>query len=95
MRAPSAAAMITVHGRVQGVGYRMFVLRTARELGLVGIVRNESDGRTVTIAVEGTRNAIETLAARCAEGPPRAFVEECRIEWRLPSGQYRDFRIVA
>jgi acylphosphatase len=92
---PAAAATITIRGRVQGVGYRMFALRTASEFGLVGTVRNEPDGRTVTIEVEGDRAAIETFAARCAQGPPHAHIEHCHIEWRAPSGLYRDFRIVA
>ncbi|GIV56885.1 MAG: acylphosphatase [Candidatus Kapaibacterium sp.] len=93
MQDHAAAATITVRGRVQGVGYRMFALGTASELGLVGTVRNEPDGQTVTIVVEGDRAAIETFAARCAQGPPRAHVEDCHIEWRTPTGQYRDFRI--
>ena len=32
----------TVHGRVQGVGFRWFVMRRAERLGLVGWVANEA-----------------------------------------------------
>jgi acylphosphatase len=89
-----AAATIVVRGQVQGVGFRMFAYRTAREMGLVGNVRNEADGRTVTIYVEGDHRVIEQFAARCAQGPPHARVEDCHIEWSTPTGHYHDFCIV-
>lgn len=88
------AARITVRGRVQGVGYRMFVWRAAREFGLVGAVWNEPDGRTVVVEVEGTHTAIEQLYALCQQGPPRAAVEEVHIEWLMPGRRYSDFRII-
>ncbi len=92
--AAEAAARITVHGRVQGVGYRMFAYRTALELGLSGSVRNADDGRTVVVYVEGSRAAIEQFYTRCWQGPPRAVVDVVTIEWTQPVGTYTDFRIV-
>ncbi|GIV54838.1 MAG: acylphosphatase [Candidatus Kapaibacterium sp.] len=94
MSAPElAAARLAICGRVQGVGYRMFALRVATELGLVGTVRNAPDGRTVIVTVEGPRRAIEQLHDRCWQGPPHAAVEAVTIEWITPSGRYHDFRI--
>lgn len=89
-----AAACITIRGRVQGVGFRMFAWRTAQEFGLVGTVRNEPDGSTVVVEVEGARTAIEQFYAACRHGPPRAIVEEAHLAWCVPNGRYSDFRIV-
>ena len=63
-----------VRGRVQGVGFRAFVLRAGRSLGLAGGVRNEADG-SVTAVAEGAQPALDELAARLAAGPPAARVE--------------------
>ncbi len=55
------------------VGYRAWTLRTARELGVAGFVRNLADGR-VEIFAEGDAQAIDALATRCWQGPSHAHV---------------------
>lgn len=55
-------ARITVHGSVQGVGFRWWVMRRADELGLVGSATNEPNGRVEVIA-QGDRLAVERLHA--------------------------------
>jgi acylphosphatase len=62
-----------VSGRVQGVGFRAFVVRRARELGVTGAVRNEGDG-SVTAVAQGAEAALNGLRAVLASGPPRASV---------------------
>ena len=63
----------TVAGRVQGVGFRYFVARSARGLGLSGYVRNLPDG-TVEVAAVGNRAAPGRRWQRCSEkGPPGAI----------------------
>ena len=62
-----------VTGRVQGVGFRWFVLKRARALGLGGYVRNREDG-SVEVVVLGEPAAVEELAAALAEGPAAARV---------------------
>ncbi len=62
-----------VSGRVQGVGYRAFAERQAKELGLSGQVRNLSDGR-VELVAEGTEEQIRELRARLLKGPRLAQV---------------------
>lgn len=62
-----------VEGRVQGVGFRWFVLRHARDLGLGGFVRNLPDG-SVEIVAAGPPAAIDQLAAYLADGPAAARV---------------------
>jgi acylphosphatase len=61
-----------VSGRVQGVGYRYFVLREAAALGVSGFVRNREDG-SVEVVAEGGGEALDGLEARLREGP--AFAE--------------------
>ena len=62
-----------ISGTVQGVGYRAFVGRQAKELGFRGQVRNLQDGRVELIA-EGTDDLIEELRIRLLKGPRLAQV---------------------
>ena len=67
------ALRFRVTGRVQGVGFRYFVRRAARELGLVGRVRNLPDG-AVEVEAAGRPEALAALRQVLAEGPPGARV---------------------
>jgi hydrogenase maturation protein HypF len=89
---PSTSYEIRVRGRVQGVGFRPTVWRLARELGLSGDVRNDSEG--VLIRVAGPPTAVEGLVVRMArEAPPLAQIE--RIEQQRTRLFPKDgFRIV-
>lgn len=73
----------TVSGRVQGVGFRYFVARAARGLGLSGYVRNLPNG-TVEVAAAGDRAALESLATLLAKGPPGAAVKSVELDWSSP-----------
>ena len=75
-------------GRVQGVGYRYFVLREADALDLVGWVANESDG-SVRLVAEGPRDRLETLLASLREGPPGALVSHVSEAWMTRSEERR------
>jgi acylphosphatase len=65
---------VTIRGRVQGVGFRYFVVRAARRLDLAGWVANEPDGSVRTVA-EGSEAAIDRLEAVIRVGPPGAIVQ--------------------
>ena len=65
---------LLISGRVQGVGFRAFVLREAQALGLAGFVRNLRDGR-VEAVVAGDPAAIAAIRAACARGPSGARVD--------------------
>ena len=66
-----------VQGRVQGIGYRYFVLRQADALGLTGYARNCADG-SVEVVSEGGDGALAQLESRLREGP--AFSEVSAVE---------------
>ncbi len=63
----------SVHGRVQGVGFRWWVRSRALELGLVGWATNLADGR-VEVVAEGTRWACERLVDLLRGEDPPGFV---------------------
>lgn len=65
---------LTIHGRVQGVGFRWALGAQAAALGLTGWVRNRRDGR-VEALVCGTPEAVEALTRWAQRGPSTAHVE--------------------
>jgi hydrogenase maturation protein HypF len=72
------ARRLEVHGSVQGVGFRPFVVRLATALGLTGWVQNA--GGHVVIEAAGTAEALTALARRlAAEAPPQAVVSSVRV----------------
>jgi len=81
-----------VRGDVQGVGFRYFVADHARDAGLRGWVRNQSDGSVECVA-EGSRQALEGLAAILRRGPTSAEVADVDLEWEDPRGDLDGFQI--
>ncbi len=73
------AVRAAVRGEVQGVGYRDATQRRAREVGVLGWVRNGEDG-DVLVHAEGPEAAVEGLVAFLREGPPAARVAEVETE---------------
>lgn len=69
-----------VVGRVQGVGFRYYVLREARRLGLDGWTANEGDG-SVRVVADGPPETLELLLALLREGPPASIVERVVVNW--------------
>lgn len=64
---------LIVSGEVQGVGFRKFIDRKAKELNLSGWVKNRDDG-TVEINVQGPENALHELLKNAIKGPERSKV---------------------
>lgn len=73
-----------VRGRVQGVGYRYFVLRQADALGVSGHARNRADG-AVEVVAEAEDAVLATFEARLREGP--AFAEVTGVEREAIAGR--------
>lgn len=81
-----------VSGRVQNVGYRAFVLRYARALGLSGTVRNLPSGQVEVIA-EGDEKTLNQLLTLLRQGPPAARVTDVSVQWGDATGIEDGFRI--
>lgn len=81
-----------VKGRVQGVGFRGYVLQHAANLGLTGWVRNTYIG-DVEVLAEGQREALDKLIEVLESGPRSAFVIEVQREWLSASGEFDMFEV--
>jgi len=72
-------ARLTISGRVQGVGYRDWVVDTGQQLGLAGWVRNRIDG-SVEALIVGEDAAVGAMIDACRRGPPLARVDEIDVD---------------
>ena len=83
-----ATRHLAISGRVQGVGFRFYLQKKAREYGLTGWVRNRHDG-SVEALIQGGPEAVETMTAWARRGPPSAVVAEVRVT--EASGEFAAF----
>lgn len=83
---------VFIEGRVQGVGFRYFVMQQASRLQLRGWVRNLPDGRVETLA-EGLREDLEMLLALLQRGPAGSSVRDLRAAWAEPSREFSTFLV--
>jgi acylphosphatase len=74
MAADVQTRKFVVRGRVQGVGFRWFVEREAKTLGISGWVRNNSDG-SVEVLASGTQEQLSGLRSRLRQGPRASRVD--------------------
>jgi acylphosphatase len=81
-----------VSGRVQGVGFRWFVVKEAGRIGLGGWVANQADG-TLRCVAEGPRPALEALLAALREGPRGAVVASVSEDWLPATGRFEGFGV--
>jgi hydrogenase maturation protein HypF len=82
---------ITIRGAVQGVGFRPFVYRLAREMSLAGWVKNSPQG--VFIEVDGPKDSLDTFLLRLEREKPRlSFIQSLEYSLLEPAG-YTDFEI--
>jgi acylphosphatase len=78
---------------VQGVGFRYFVVRVARQAGLKGWVRNRSDGAVECLA-QGDRGTLEGLIEALRRGPGSAQVDSVETDWRPAKDDLSGFQVV-
>ena len=81
----AVAIRATVRGEVQAVGFRDATLQFARQLGVMGWVRNGEDD-SVLVHAEGAERAVEELVAFLRDGPPAARVAEVDTEGAKAEG---------
>ncbi len=88
-----ARAHVWVKGRVQGVGFRAYVEYGARQIGdLTGWVRNVGYD-TVEAVVEGERPDVDLFIRMMKDGPSASHVDESRVEWEVPTGEFPQFGV--
>ena len=87
------AVRVVVTGRVQGVGFRAFVLREASSRRLGGWVRNRADGAVETEA-QGTAEALRAFVEALRRGPHPARVEDVSEQWFESPSAVHGFRVV-
>ncbi len=85
-------AHVWVMGHVQGVGFRAHVEFYARQIGVTGWVRNVGYD-TVEAVAEGERAKVERFIETMKEGPRMSRVDEARVEWENPTGEFREFGV--
>jgi hydrogenase maturation protein HypF len=90
---PGEGRRIAIRGTVQGVGFRPFVYRVAREIGIAGRVRNDAAG--VTIDAFGAPAALDAFVARLRADRPAAAVVAAVTEVPIPAEAVSGFEIVA
>lgn len=84
---------VFISGRVQGVAFRHYTVKTALSLNLGGWVRNLGDGR-VEAVFEGDETAVNKMLAWCWKGPSSAHVTHVDIqEEPFSDHPFIDFRI--
>jgi hydrogenase maturation protein HypF len=82
---------VVIRGAVQGVGFRPFVYRLARELDLTGWVNNSSQG--VFLEVEGPQEDLNAFVLRLQrENPPLSVIQTLESSF-LPAEGFSDFQI--
>jgi acylphosphatase len=89
---PAERLEATVRGRVQGVGYRYFVLRIAGRQGLTGWVANQPDG-SVRCVIEGPPDELDRIEALLREGPPGAVVDGVQGVRMPATGRFDRFEV--
>jgi acylphosphatase len=87
-----ARVHIWVTGRVQGVGFRAFVLQAGTWFGLVGWVHNLGYDQVETVA-EGSRPELERFLEIVKTGPRASNVETAHVEWETPLGHFKRFDV--
>jgi acylphosphatase len=69
---------LRIIGRVQGVGFRFYMQRKARELGVTGWVRNCRDD-SVEAMIQGSPESVDAMIAWARRGPPSAIVTDVQV----------------
>lgn len=80
-------------GRVQMVMFRDFAKRKARGLGLMGFVKNDTDG-SVRVVAEGDEEVLKRFIELLREGPIFGKVENIMVDWEEPTFEFTSFEII-
>jgi len=93
---PESNGIVRVHlwvkGRVQNVGFRAHVEYSAKQIGITGWVRNVGYD-TVEAIAEGEREKLDRFVEATKIGPRGGRVDETKINWENPTGEFANFGI--
>ncbi|MEM2094790.1 MAG: acylphosphatase [Candidatus Bathyarchaeia archaeon] len=87
-----SALRAIIRGRVQGVGYRYYILRLAQELGIAGYVKNRRDG-SVEVFAQGYESRLKEFMDRIRKPRQPIEVTEVNIQQALVKPGFVSFRI--
>lgn len=83
--------LLRIEGMVQGVGFRFFMQRRARSLGITGWVRNRLDG-SVEALVQGSPDAVAAIIAEAKQGPRSSRVTNVKVS--DAEGRFAEFDLL-
>jgi len=86
------SVILTIRGRVQGVGFRYFVKQKADLMNITGFVKNQYDG-SVYIEAEGESEQLELFIITCKQGPWAARVVNSEVQY-CPLQGFTEFKIM-
>jgi acylphosphatase len=84
---------VRIHGRVQGVFFRVETRARAESLGLAGWVSNTPDG-SVESLFEGDPDRVDSMVEWCRRGPSGARVDEVEVFEQQSGPPERGFRVL-
>ncbi len=84
----------SIYGRVQGVGYRYYVVNAVSNNRIGGYVKNMPDGSVLVVA-EGAKKQLEILIEELKLGPTASRVDKCCVQWQPYEGSFDDFQVRA
>ena len=70
---------IVIHGKVEGVGFRLWLRNVANTLSLVGSCRQQEDG-TCEAIIQGERSLVKQFIVACKRGPSEATVDHIEVQ---------------
>ena len=82
----------SIRGRVQGVGFRYWVLQQAREQGVMGWVRNTPQG-SVEVEAQGTEDQLFEFEQSLWRGPVLSRVDQVLVSRHQSPRDFKDFEI--
>ena len=81
-----------VCGKVQGVWFRKYALDSARDIGIVGMVKNLGDG-TVLVNASGDDENLRKFKEHLKNGSPNSIIDKIDYSWEDSSVEYSTFEI--
>ena len=83
---------LCITGRVQGVGFRYATYMKAKELGVLGSVRNLFDGSVEIFAI-AEKKTLDNFEIWCCQGPIHSKVEKVEVT-EVPQAHFLEFKIL-